>query len=469
MSVDNFPMSHISSPYSASSVSASPGSTTSTNMDSGYEWGSVPLQPAASDWDASVPSGGFRSKNHGLSVAIPGSSNISLEPISSASPSQLFAAPQAENYESLYSGTNGGWGAIMAAQSLYSSPSVDPFAQLNKDKGTGFLSGVDYLNVKTAFPDLSLPDSSLSVPTIPTVDAAFGLPPAAPMSTDPAPAPQLVIPPPPLPIPAASLAAPAPAPAPASKTSKGSALTSKRRRNAPTEDVIAKRRQKHNEIEIRRRQRLNDNFDDLQTLIQYEKKEKDKDSVLRAAIDRLRLYQNRMQELEKALQQKQLVAVQRPITVLPPSMPNYNSKVNHNVIFSNNDVPMAVANLRGKLLDANGRFCDLLGYDLVSLRQVPCVQLTHPDDIPDLFESLKKLLSGAITSFTASRRMLTAARRYVHFSNTIWLVKEGDAQVPKYIMGIFIPVSIGDVIPESQIPKALPAPYGCKDTCALQS
>lgn len=361
--------------------------------------------PSSTDWnpDLSVRSPTTSTSsprtNFGLSIDLP----LAVEPPSNLSPSVLFSAPPPEAYESLFAGPGGltGWDALHNAQSIYASSSVDPFSHLKKNLTTSS----------------SAVASSSSSTTSMDTDAA-----------------------------------------PTKEKTKGA--QSKRKRAPPSEETLALRRKKHNEIEIRRRQRLNDNFEELQRLVQYDKKEKDKDTVLRTVIDRLKEYERKLAEMESLQQHKRTWALQRAPMAVPPPVSLFNSKVNHSKIFSNNDMPMCVASLNGRMLDANDRFCDILGYTRDEIKQIPCMQLTHPDDLPKLFKHLNALLNNSITSFSSVKRMLSKNRQFVHFNNTVWIVKENNE--PKYIMGVFIPVKIDPPLEPHELPYLhLPPALGC--------
>ena len=46
-------------------------------------------------------------------------------------------------------------------------------------------------------------------------------------------------------------------------------------------------------------------------------------------------------------------------------------------------VDIVVADLNGQFLEANQRFCDLLGYSLDDLQRLTFSQITHPEDLSE--------------------------------------------------------------------------------------
>jgi len=386
-------------------------------------------------------------------------------PAAGLSPTTMFGVPA--DYENLLAGDS--LDALARMQSTYASEIMDPFAHIKKEMPSSTFPQKSFLqdaNTSTSqtwfFPNSISSSQPHSSPARPS-DADAEMTPIItpfPSSSWSALSSQSV---PPLegPFPV-SLSANTKATAKSLKPStKATAATKARKRVPPSDMTMAERRRKHNEVEIRRRKKMNENFEELQDLIHYERKEKDKASVLRAVIDTLKQYESKTQDLQRNYEtlQKQIATrvATRPSgqTIVSP-FPYVNSKVNHQEVFMNNDVPMAVANLHGKLVDANERFLQIMGYDLESLRQVPCVLLTHPDDLPNLFKHLKDLLAGAITSFTSLKRMLTREKRYVHFSNTMWVVRAQGQ--PMYLTGVFIPVKIDPPLTDEELQRLHAAP-----------
>jgi len=392
-------------------------------------------------------------------------------PAAGLSPTTMFGAPSTD-YENLFAGDNG-LDALARVQSTYASEIMDPFAHIKKEVPSTNLpqksfpfDSTTFTSQTPFFPNSisSLPTQSLlSRPSDTDSEMTSIITPFSP-STWPSSTSQSVAPLSSASSPALSLSTNS-KPARSSKLATKPTAATKARKRVPASDLtMAERRRKHNEVEIRRRKKMNENFEELQDLIRYERKEKDKASVLRAVIDTLKQYEAKTQDLQRNYEtlQNQITArvaarsSGQSMAVVSSPFPYVSSKVNHQEIFMNNDVPMAIANLHGKLVDANERFLQIMGYDLESLRQVPCVLLTHPDDLPNLFKHLKDLLAGSITSFTSLKRMLTREKRYVHFSNTMWVVRAQGQ--PVYLAGVFIPVKVDPPLTDGELQRLHAAP-----------
>jgi len=80
----------------------------------------------------------------------------------------------------------------------------------------------------------------------------------------------------------------------------------------------------------------------------------------------------------------------------------------------------------GRVLEANEAMCELTGYPLDQLREMDIEAITHPDDLIQTAEGLRRLLAGDVSSFQVEQRILTATgtMRWVALSTS--LVRRGD-------------------------------------------
>jgi len=229
---------------------------------------------------------------------------------------------------------------------------------------------------------------------------------------------------------------------------------------------MAVRRRKHNEVEIRRRQKINEHFDELQELVGYDKKEKDKDSVLRSVIDKLNEYKLREEALiakKGALESgasKSVVLSSGAASRTTQLVQNLyldmagGKAIDYSKVFSNNSVPMALGSIGGGLVDCNDAFLHALAFSREEVRNLSCLQLTHPDDLPLIFQRFKELLGNEIQAYTAQKRMLNRQGQYISFEATCWLLRE-EAQ-PKYFFCVMVPKG-GSLLAPAPLPKLLEA------------
>ncbi len=69
----------------------------------------------------------------------------------------------------------------------------------------------------------------------------------------------------------------------------------------------------------------------------------------------------------------------------------------------------------GDLLEANNKFCDILGYSFDEIKEKGLSSLTHQDDLGKSILNLKKLAKGKIKEYSADKRYITKS------GNPIWV------------------------------------------------
>gem|GEM_PF-1378288 len=61
----------------------------------------------------------------------------------------------------------------------------------------------------------------------------------------------------------------------------------------------------------------------------------------------------------------------------------------------------------GEFLEINDKFSEILGYSKREIQEMDFMQITHPDDLQEDLENMKKLLSGEIQEFSLEKRYLS--------------------------------------------------------------
>lgn len=69
----------------------------------------------------------------------------------------------------------------------------------------------------------------------------------------------------------------------------------------------------------------------------------------------------------------------------------------------------------GQLLEANKKYCDLLGYSEQEIKQKNIKSIIHPDDLKESISNLEKLKQGIIREYSVERRHITKS------GNLIWI------------------------------------------------
>lgn len=98
-------------------------------------------------------------------------------------------------------------------------------------------------------------------------------------------------------------------------------------------------------------------------------------------------------------------------------------------------VGMAHATLTGHWLRINQRFCDIVGYSLEELRQIPFYELTHPEDRAKDTLAIRQLLAGAIQSYVTTKRYRHKAGHTIWADLTLSLAYE-PAGGPAYFVSV---------------------------------
>ncbi len=100
-------------------------------------------------------------------------------------------------------------------------------------------------------------------------------------------------------------------------------------------------------------------------------------------------------------------------------------------MFAQAAVGIVIADLNGSFLEANYKFCSIVGFPLDELRERTLGQLTHADDRPATEEHMRRLLAGDIASYEAESR-------FVHSNGRLAAVVESsdDAIISTTLDGI---------------------------------
>ncbi|MEO8064579.1 MAG: PAS domain S-box protein [Pseudomonadota bacterium] len=102
-------------------------------------------------------------------------------------------------------------------------------------------------------------------------------------------------------------------------------------------------------------------------------------------------------------------------------------------MFAQAAVGIATADIDGKFLDANYKFCSIVGLALEELRELTVAELTHPDDLPVTKERIRGLLAGEITSYELEKRFVHANGSPVWISANVTLLRAENGEAEQFI------------------------------------
>ncbi|OYX83164.1 MAG: hypothetical protein B7Y83_12380 [Flavobacteriales bacterium 32-34-25] len=92
-----------------------------------------------------------------------------------------------------------------------------------------------------------------------------------------------------------------------------------------------------------------------------------------------------------------------------------------------------VDTITGQLLEANKKYCDLLGYTEQEIKQKNIQSIVHPDDLNESFSNLEKLRKGIIREYTTERKHITKSNETIWIRLTISPLWENNASPTNHI------------------------------------
>ena len=114
-----------------------------------------------------------------------------------------------------------------------------------------------------------------------------------------------------------------------------------------------------------------------------------------------------------------------------PSIPHIAT--DFEIAFEHAVVGMALVTTDGRFIHANSAWCAILGYTEQELLSKHFRDLTHPDDVENSQEYLRKMLAGAINSFTTEKRYIHKQGHVVWVELSSVLLRDANQQ-PLYFI-----------------------------------
>ena len=104
-------------------------------------------------------------------------------------------------------------------------------------------------------------------------------------------------------------------------------------------------------------------------------------------------------------------------------------------IFHQAAVGIAVADLGGRFVEMNQKFCDILGYSADELTELTLRHITHPDDLARTEKHLGELLAGEIPEFSLEKRYIRRDGGVVWSSTSVTVLRDA-FEVPSRFVGV---------------------------------
>jgi PAS domain S-box-containing protein len=109
-------------------------------------------------------------------------------------------------------------------------------------------------------------------------------------------------------------------------------------------------------------------------------------------------------------------------------------------MFSHAAVGIGVANLEGRFVEANRKFCALLGYSLAELQKRTFTEVTHTGDVAATEIQARRLLDGSIESYSLEKRYIRSDGNPIWSNTTVTLLRN-DNGAPWQFIGIVEDIS----------------------------
>ena len=109
-------------------------------------------------------------------------------------------------------------------------------------------------------------------------------------------------------------------------------------------------------------------------------------------------------------------------------------------IFEQAAIGLNRADLSGRYIQVNQKFCELMGYTEAELLQLTYSDITHPNDVNLNLHWMEKLYRGEISHFSAEKRLICKQGEVVWVNLTVSLVRDAEGQ-PLYDIGIIQDIS----------------------------
>jgi len=177
------------------------------------------------------------------------------------------------------------------------------------------------------------------------------------------------------------------------------------------------KRKRHNEVEIRRRKKIAQSFNQLRELTQCSRS--NKGAVLSSAIEAVTHLRDQVEQLEAELKQERHAA---KLCVLDGAA-----------------VPVVVCKLDGRILECNDSFANMLRRPRSELIKVGHMfQIASPDTLPDFFGAMKHLLNGSNQSVDVYQ--VLGGANGIAVRMTAWLSSDKSNPTARYMHCTVLPV-----------------------------
>ena len=111
------------------------------------------------------------------------------------------------------------------------------------------------------------------------------------------------------------------------------------------------------------------------------------------------------------------------------------SENRYKAYFDKGLIGMVVTSVDKRFIEANDKFCDMLGYSRVELSEISWADLTYHEDLEPDLARFKRILSGEINTYCLEKRFIHKDGRIIYTTISVNAIRKNDGSVD-YIIGM---------------------------------
>ncbi len=110
-----------------------------------------------------------------------------------------------------------------------------------------------------------------------------------------------------------------------------------------------------------------------------------------------------------------------------------NSEERLRAMFAQAAVGIVIANLDGRIEEANDKICEILGFTLGELRARTLVDLAHPDDLHSTSDQYRQLVEGLVSTWTLENRYIRRDGTVVYTKTNVTLLRRESRVAQQFV------------------------------------
>lgn len=113
---------------------------------------------------------------------------------------------------------------------------------------------------------------------------------------------------------------------------------------------------------------------------------------------------------------------------------------------------------QGQILNANPSLCALLEYSPVELQNRTIQELTHPEDLEDDLEMVRRVAKGDLDSYLMAKRYITKSNRIIWAKLRVDAVRDDDGKLHAFLSQVAPATYVTDALDSGDYVRKLKSP-----------